>query len=251
MRKLMIVLLISASFSSACVATRKFTRNEVKASADTLNSRIDKTDADVKEANDSINRVDGRVTAVDTRVTGLDDKTTKGMATLNGEVQNVDKKAGGAQTSADHAAAMAEEAGKGVTVLDDKFQNRNLFIVSGEKAITFKFDSAKLDAEQQSLLDEVADMLQKNANAVVVLEGRTDSVGNSDYNIQLGERRSDAVRRYLAVDKMVPVYKIHQISFGSAQPIADNKSREGREKNRAVAITILVPKVDAGATPSQ
>ena len=85
-------------------------------------------------------------------------------------------------------------------------------------------------------------------DALVVLEGRTDSTGNSDYNVKLGERRIEAVRRYLAVEKNVPVYKIHEISFGSAQPIADNKSREGREKNRAVAMTILLPKVDTAST---
>jgi outer membrane protein OmpA-like peptidoglycan-associated protein len=78
----------------------------------------------------------------------------------------------------------------------------------------------------------------------VVLEGRTDSIGNKDYNVKLGERRIEAVRRYLAVEKSVPVYKIHEISFGAEKPIAENKTRDGREKNRAVMITVMVPKIE-------
>jgi outer membrane protein OmpA-like peptidoglycan-associated protein len=81
----------------------------------------------------------------------------------------------------------------------------------------------------------------QNNDALIVLAGRTDSTGDDAYNVRLGERRVEAVRRYLAVDKGVPVYKIHEISFGAAQPIVPNDSRENREKNRAVSIQVLTP----------
>ena len=110
--------------------------------------------------------------------------------------------------------------------------------------IQFKFDSAKLDKDFMDALDEIAATLNRNVDAIVVLEGHTDSTGNKDYNVKLGERRIEAVRRYLAVDKGVPVYKIHDISFGSEKPIAENKTKDGREKNRAVTMTIMVPKLD-------
>jgi OOP family OmpA-OmpF porin len=100
------------------------------------------------------------------------------------------------------------------------------------------------------MLDEIANTLMQNPDAIVVLEGRTDSVGSKDYNVKLGERRIEAVRRYLAVEKGVPVYRIHDISFGSEKPIAENKTRDGREKNRAVTMTILVPKTE-GAVASK
>jgi outer membrane protein OmpA-like peptidoglycan-associated protein len=90
----------------------------------------------------------------------------------------------------------------------------------------------------------------QNPDAIVVLEGRTDSVGSKDYNVKLGERRIEAVRRYLAVEKGVPVYRIHDISFGAEKPVAENKTRDGREKNRAVTMTILVPKTE-GAVASK
>lgn len=246
MRRLSIVLLflVVVSVSSGCLATRKFTRNEVGASADTLNARIDKTSTELKgevsEVRDGVTRVDGRVTAVDGRVTALDTKTTTAVEGVRGEVRTVDQKAGTAQTAADRA-------NQGVTTLDSKFTNRNLYSASTEKQILFRFDSAKLDTKYQPDLEEIASALQKNPDALILMEGRTDSSGDSDYNVKLGERRVEAVKRYLAVEMGVPVYKIHEISFGASKPLVENNSRENREKNRAVVLTILIPKSSGGS----
>ena len=79
----------------------------------------------------------------------------------------------------------------------------------------FKFNSATLDKQYTDALDEIANTLMQNPDAIVVLEGRTDSAGAKDYHLRLGERRIEAVRHYLVVEKGVPVYKIHEISFGS------------------------------------
>jgi len=256
MRRLMIVLLISAtaSLSSACIASRKFVRTEVKTSADALSTRIEGNEADIKEAHDGITRVDGRVTAVDEklteRITKVSTETGQRLSGLTTEVQTVDKKAQTADQKAAEARTAAEHVGSQVTVLDQRFENRNNLAVANEKSITFRFDSAQLDAKQQPILDEIAETLKQNPDALIVLQGRTDSVGDHEYNVRLGERRVEAVRRYLAVEKGVPVYKIHEISFGAAQPIAANNSREGREKNRTVAMTILVPKEETAAATS-
>jgi outer membrane protein OmpA-like peptidoglycan-associated protein len=224
-----------ATIFNGCVASKKFVRNEVKGSSDTLNSRIDKTDGNVAETRDGVSRVDGKVNAVDGRVTGvdgrvtqLDTKTNERFMTVKDDVNAVDKKAATAQS--------------GVLALDEKFQNRNQYSVVSEKAILFRFDSAKLDSKYESDLEQVVSVIQKNPDAIIILEGRTDSKGDSAYNVKLGERRVDTVKRFLAVDMGVPVYRIHDISFGAAKPVAENTSREGREKNRAVIVTILVPK---------
>ena len=250
MKRLLIalVLIATANFSAGCVATRKFTRTEVKTSSDALSSRIDTTNGEVKETRDSVDRVNQRVTGVDGKVTDLDAKTTKGLNTVTeglntvkGEVQTVDQKAVTAnQKAADAQTAVNRTAGN-LTVLDKNFQNRNQFTVGAEKSVQFKFNSAVLDASNNATLDEIAAAAMQSPDAIVVLEGRTDSSGDKDYNVKLGERRIDAVRHYLAVEKGVPVYKIHEISFGADKPIAPNDSRDGREKNRTVTMTILTP----------
>jgi len=242
MQRLTVVLLMSATLvaTSGC-ATKKFVRSSVKTTSDTLTARIETNEGELKETRDTFDKrvsgVDSKVTTVDGRVTSLDSKTTEGFNSVRTEVRTVDQRAADARTAADRAA-------NAVNALGSKFQNRNQFDVSGEKAIQFKFDSAKLDQQYMADLDEIAASLLQNADAIVVLEGRTDSTGNTDYNVKLGERRIEAVRRYLAVEKGVPVYKIHEISFGSEKPIAENKTKDGREKNRAVTMTVLVPKAD-------
>ncbi len=248
MQKLSIALLVCITLvaTSGC-ASKNFVRKNVKASSDTLTARIETNEGEMKEIRDTADRkitaVDQRVSGVDSRVSALDTRTTEGLNSLKGDVQNVDQHAADARTAADRAAS-------GVNVLDQRFQNRNNFDVTNEKAVQFKFDSAKLDTQFSDVLDEVAANLKQNPDAIVVLEGRTDSTGAKDYNVKLGERRIDAVRRYLAVDKGVPVYKIHEISFGAEKPIAENNTRDGREKNRAVMITVMVPKA-AGAVASR
>ena len=252
MKTSLITLLLTTTlcFSSGCVATRKFTRNEVKTSADSLNARIDSTNGELKETRDNVDRVnqrvttvdgrvttvDGRVTTVDNKVTALDARTTENTNAANalkGDVSGLNTK--------------TDRTNGALSNLDDNFKNRNNFKVASEKSIPFKFNSAKLDASSTADLDEIANALMQNKDSFIVLEGHTDATGDKDYNVKLGERRVDAVRTYLAVEKMVPVYKIHMISFGAARPIADNKSKDGREKNRAVSISVLVPMDQATA----
>jgi len=242
MQRVSIVLFLSATLAatSGC-ATKKFVRNTVQTSADALTARIETNEGEMKEIRDNLDQkitgVDTRVTTVDGKVAALDTRTTEGLNSVRTDVRGVDQRATDARSAADRASTA-------VNALGDKFANRNQFDVSTEKSIQFKFDSAKLDQQYMTELDEIASTLTANQNAIVVLEGRTDSTGNKDYNVRLGERRVEAVKRYLAVEKGVPVYKIHEVSFGADKPVAENKTRDGREKNRAVVMTVLVPKVD-------
>jgi len=238
-------------FSSGCVATRKFTRNEVKTSADTLNARIDTTNGEIKETRDQVDRVntrvttvdgrvttvDGRVTTVDGRVSALDTKTTEGMTSLKGDVGTLNTK--------------TDRTNGNLSNLDERFQQRNNFKVAAEKSVPFKFDNATLDKAYMADLDEVVAALMQNPDSIIVLEGHTDATGDHEYNVKLGERRVDAVRRYLAVEKNVPVFKIHMISFGAARPVADNKSKDGRLKNRSVSISVLVPSTEQSTAKNE
>lgn len=241
---LALVITVLAGLSSGCLATRKFTRNEVKTSADALSAQIEQTNAQVKETQDSVNLVNNKVTQVDQRVTTVDQRVT----TVDGKVTDLDTRTtqnvNALKSDVSNVNSKADTASKNVATLDEKFQNRNKYAVSSQKNVLFKFDSAALTDDNKGSLDEIAKTVEENPNVILVLEGHTDSTGDRNYNIQLGQRRVEAVRRYLAVDKGVPVYKIEQISFGADKPIAENKSKEGREQNRSVTLSILVPMAD-------
>ena len=247
MKKLQIVMLIVAlgSLSSGCIASRKFVRNEVKTSSDQLSGEIGKTNGEVKETKDSVDQVNQRVAGVDQRVTGVDQKYDQKVAGVDSKVSDLDSRTtqglNGLKSDVNSVSSKADEANNNVSSLDKKFQNRNNFQVSVQKAVLFKFDSADLKTADKSPLDEVASTLAQNPDAIIVLEGHTDNTGDATYNMRLGERRVDAVRRYLAIEKNIPVYKLEQISFGSEKPLAPNNSKDGREQNRSVSISVLVP----------
>lgn len=246
MKRLMIPLLLCAvgGLNTACIASRKFVRNEVTTSADALNAKIETNASDTKELRDNVKQVDEKFTREIGRVDARDGEQTQQITGLKGDVGTLGQKTSEAQSRADQAQNKADRLANDVVTLDQRFQNRNDYVVAVENAVHFAFDSAKLDSSANEVLDQIADNLLQNPNVFLVLEGRTDSVGNNEYNMRLGEQRVEAVKRYLVVEKSVPIYRLHEISFGSARPVADNQSREGRQKNRAVTLTILAPRAE-------
>src|SRR2546425_5761217 len=133
MQKLSLVLLVSAAImvTNGC-ATKKYVRNTVTTSSDTLTARIEGNEGEIKEVRDD---ADKKVSGVDARVSELDSKTSEQFGAVKTDVQNADQKASHAQSAADRVAG-------DVTTLDQKFQNRNQFNVTDEKSVQFKLNSA-------------------------------------------------------------------------------------------------------------
>lgn len=102
----------------------------------------------------------------------------------------------------------------------------------------FDFDKATLKPEGKAKLDEIVAGLQNMDVEVVVAVGHTDSIGTEAYNLKLSERRAEAVKAYL-VSKGVDPQKVYTEGKGEAQPIGNNKTREGRAKNRRVEIEVV------------
>ena len=91
-------------------------------------------------------------------------------------------------------------------------------------------------------LNEVADALIKgNPDSNITVEGHTDSQGQRQYNMDLGEKRAKAVRDQL-VSRGVAQDRIKAVGIGPDRPVADNKSAEGRANNRRVEIIVEPPK---------
>lgn len=109
-----------------------------------------------------------------------------------------------------------------------------------ESRIAFGFDSSELSATAKQRLDEVAEyMLEDRDVGRITLEGRTDNVGYRRYNEALAKRRSEAVRNYL-IEKGIEPSRL-QISsklYGERNPIASNRSSQGRALNRTVEVTL-------------
>ncbi len=103
----------------------------------------------------------------------------------------------------------------------------------------FDLDKSILtDADVKELQKAVA-FVKKYPDANIRLDGYTDYIGTDAYNIKLSERRATAVRDYLIKEAGISSSRITAVGHGKADPVADNKTAEGRAKNRRVEISIL------------
>jgi OOP family OmpA-OmpF porin len=102
----------------------------------------------------------------------------------------------------------------------------------------FDFDKSTLKPEGRKILDQVADQTRSINLETIIAVGHTDSIGTEAYNQKLSERRAASVKSYL-VSKGVPADRIYTEGKGESQPIASNKTAEGRAKNRRVEIEIV------------
>ena len=99
----------------------------------------------------------------------------------------------------------------------------------------FDFDKSVLRPDGKKNIDDALARLRGVDLEMVIATGHTDAIGSDAYNQRLSERRAAAVKDYL-VSKGIPASKITTIGKGKSQPVATNKTAEGRQKNRRVDI---------------
>ena len=102
----------------------------------------------------------------------------------------------------------------------------------------FDFDKAVLKPEAKAKLDDLVGKTSAVALEVIIAVGHTDAVGTDGYNQQLSVKRSEAVKAYL-VGKGIEKNRVYTEGKGEKQPVADNKTSEGRAKNRRVEIEVV------------
>ena len=102
----------------------------------------------------------------------------------------------------------------------------------------FDFDKAVLKPEGKAKLDDLAGKVKGINLEVIIAVGHTDSVGTDAYNQKLSVQRSEAVKAYL-VSAGIEKSRVYTEGKGELQPVADNKTAEGRSKNRRVEIEVV------------
>jgi OmpA-OmpF porin, OOP family len=102
----------------------------------------------------------------------------------------------------------------------------------------FDFNKSVLKPEGKAKLDDLTSKIKDINLEVIIAVGHTDSVGSDAYNQKLSVRRSEAVKAYL-VSKGIEKNRVYTEGKGEKQPVADNKTAEGRAKNRRVEIEVV------------
>jgi outer membrane protein OmpA-like peptidoglycan-associated protein len=119
----------------------------------------------------------------------------------------------------------------------------NLTVVRREtimfEDVHFDFDRFNLRPDALKILDDAIAKLQANPGLNVTIEGHCDSIGTVEYNLALGERRSNSVRDYL-VSRGIAAGRLRTVSYGEERPIGDNSTAAGRAMNRRAHLAVII-----------
>ena len=204
------------------------------------------------------NRINERVAPLEQRTGELEEtsrRNSQDIGRLDQGIQEVRGRADRAQSQADSALAKAEQAntraGSTEQSVNDLRNNLDRYSLQSTATVNFNFDSYVLVPEARAQLDQLASQLKGRTDYILEIEGFADYVGSVAYNNQLTEKRAETVRRYLAEQYNIPVYRTHDLGFGKNRPVADNHSRAGRAQNRRVEIHVLVRSTGANSATAQ
>lgn len=165
--------------------------------------------------------------------TQVEDLQAKQKAT-DAHLQQTDQAVASLSATAQDALKRAQEAGvlaKGKVVFEQTFT---------EDRVKFNSGKYELDKNAQAALDEFAGKVKALTDPYFVeIQGHTDNVGGKRYNEDLGQRRAEAVRRYLSKSASLPLARMSTISYGDSAPVGSNKTRKGRAENRRVVLVVL------------
>ncbi len=105
--------------------------------------------------------------------------------------------------------------------------------------LNFDFDKSNIRPDDEAKLEKAVDFVKRYPGAKIRLEGHSDSIGTEEYNQALSERRAETVRSYLIKEGACEQANVSVEGYGETKPVASNKTKEGRAKNRRVEVLIM------------
>ncbi len=209
-----LMVLIALVVLSGC-ATKKWVRETLGQKEVEIDQKFARSDAETRQQSARIVEHADRITGLGTKVDGLE------------------RSVGDVSDRANTALTKVDETDKRLTRLWSQRHTRQQVETL---AVHFGFDRWELDDGAETALLSIVQELQKNPRLTVDLEGYTDPVGTNNYNIQLSQRRVEAVRRYL-VKKGVDQPRIQAVGLG---PLVDRDSKEAPAKRRKVSVNLML-----------
>jgi OOP family OmpA-OmpF porin len=214
---------------TAGCATKKYVRNSIQESVQPLQVGLKNTDEKTNANAQQIRSVDRRAE------TGIAD------------AQNAASQANNAANTADqHAQAAHSLAQQGLTAADRAqatADNLDNYGPSRRATVLFRLNRSTLTTDDKQSLDQLIQSVKGLKHYVIQIQGYTDRTGPRQYNLQLSQRRANAVVRYLTLTGEIPLVKIYSMGYGKAAPAAPNNTRAGRAKNRRVDVVVFVPQL--------
>jgi len=222
-QSVLISLLAVAALVSGC-ATKKY----VRATEQPISDKVD-------AATSTNGKQDTEIAADEANIA----KNAQAISATDERVAAADRRAGDAMTKANQVDQKADKNAADIVALRGVVANIDDYKPVGDVTVLFPLNRATLSADDKAQLDMLAGTTSNLKKYFVAVEGFTDKTGPADYNLQLSQRRADAVVVYLASQKNVPFYQIRTVGLGAEQPADPGNTRAARAKNRRVEVKVF------------
>jgi outer membrane protein OmpA-like peptidoglycan-associated protein len=202
---------------------------------------------EIDQLQTSLSRTNERVTDADSKATAAGTAAQQAAAAASGAQRTADgatTAAAGALTAAntgrDQAIARANEVER---TLSQKVDATVKLKMSSTETVLFAVNQATLSKEAKESLDSFAQQASGKDRFVIEVQGFTDKTGSADGNTALSQRRAEVVARYLINEHNIPLHMVTMMGSGYTDPVADDKTRDGRKQNRRVEVRMFAPEV--------
>ncbi len=184
-----------------------------------------------------VDPVENRVGTAENRIGQVEQNSQRISGQLD-ELAAVANAAGGGAKAAQETADMAVS---GVNTTNERISALDDYVAQQTVNVNFRVGSAVLSPESKTTLDGIAGQALKARGYVLEVRGFASADGAESKNRMLSQRRADAVVQYLAYTHNIPLRRIvTPFGYGEQQAVADNATREGRQQNRRVEVSVLV-----------
>lgn len=140
------------------------------------------------------------------------------------------------QSGAEGQNAGGAAAKSGVTGVDLGKAGQDAINAAGPRIVYFDYDSYVIKPEYQSIIEAHSRVIKADKNRKVAIEGHTDERGGREYNLALGQKRAEAVRKAMGL-LGVPDSQVEAVSFGKEKPAASGSDEAAMAKNRRAEIS--------------
>lgn len=211
------------------------------------------------------NRIAERVQPLENRTSELEEtsrRNTQQISELNAGLEDVRGRAGRAQETADRAASAAEQANTRVSGVERSIEelraNLDKYSLQNTAMVFFASGSARLTSEAMAQLDQLASQIGDHSGFILEIVGYGDTERPTRYNQSLAQMRAEAVQRYLADQRNIPIMRMFSLGLGASRPAADtvlaaSDGSNERSLSRRVEIKLLtnaaVPNAPMRARP--
>lgn len=215
-------------FGSSACATKKYVRNSVSP----VESRTATLEKKTSDHSSAISEIENNVSRTDEKAT----EANKNAMAAGQSADRANQAALEARNRADSANTAAERAGSRANEIAENIDNYQLVTT---EAVLFPVNKSNLTTEGKAQLDQAVAQIKNNKNFVLEIRGFTDRTGSMNSNLVLGQKRADAVVRYLSAHNDIPLRKIHVMGVGVEENARDTqKTRAARKEARRVEVKV-------------